>query len=129
MPKRILIVDDQRHVRTLLESALEPLLDLGVELAVSESGTEAIAAAEERAPDLALVDWNMPGVSGLQVCAALRRLEPLQPTYIIVLGEKGRESERLEALAAGADDFAVKPFDPDDVLDRVAGALGLEPCL
>ena len=127
MPKRILIVDDQRHVRTLLEGALEPLLDLGIELAASESGAEAIAAARERAPDLALVDWNMPGVSGAQVCSALRQLATGTPPHIIVLGEKGREDERIHALAAGADDFTVKPFDPDDVLDRVAAALGLEP--
>jgi two-component system alkaline phosphatase synthesis response regulator PhoP len=129
MTKRILIVDDQRHVRTLLESALEPLLDLGIELAVTQSGQEALAAVIERSPDLALVDANMPDVDGYEVCRRLAALPTATPPYIIMLGEKGGEADCQRALDAGADDFLVKPFDPDDVLDRVSKVLGLDLCL
>lgn len=129
MSKRILIVDDQRHVRTLLESALEPLLDLGIELAVTESGEEALAAVMERCPDLALIDANMPGVNGYDVCQRMCALPTATPPYIIVLGDKGGEADGQRALDAGADDFLVKPFDPDDVLERVSRVLGLDLCL
>jgi two-component system, OmpR family, alkaline phosphatase synthesis response regulator PhoP len=129
MTKRILIVDDQRHVLTLLESALEPLLDLGIELAVTQAAEEAVAAAMERCPDLALVDANMPGMDGYQVCERLIELPTATPPYIILMGEKGGESDSRRALEAGADDFLVKPFDPDDVLDRVSKILGIDLCL
>ena len=129
MSKRILIVDDQRHVTTLLESALEPLLDLGVELAVTQSGEDALAAAAERSPDLALVDANMPGLSGYELCRRLLEAPSAFPPHVIILLEKGQEADRARALEAGADDFLVKPFDPDDVLGRVSAVLGLDLCL
>jgi len=129
MSKRILIVDDQRHVSTLLESALEPLLELGVELAVTQSGEEALVAASERAPDLALIDANMPGISGYELCERLQDAPSGTPPHVILLVEKGQEADRARALEAGADDFLVKPFDPDDVLERVSAVLGLDLCL
>jgi two-component system, OmpR family, alkaline phosphatase synthesis response regulator PhoP len=129
MSKRILIVDDQRHVSTLLESALEPLLDLGVELAVTMSGEEALAAVLERTPDLALIDANLPGLSGYDLCRRLQEAPGATPPHVIILGEKGQQADRARALEAGADDFLMKPFDPDEVLEMVSAVLGLDLCL
>jgi DNA-binding response OmpR family regulator len=129
MTKRILIVDDERHIRTLLESALEPLLDLGVEVAVAQSGHEALGAASERSPDLALIDANLSGISGYELCRRLLELPTATPPYVILLGEKGNVADGPRAAEAGADDFILKPFDPDDVLERVSKILGLDPCL
>lgn len=127
MAKRVLIVDDQRHVRTLLESALEPLLDLGLEVAVTESAAEALAAANERMPDLVLVDANMPDLDGFELSRLLTSKPTTMRPYIIVLGNKGCESDKIRAHEAGANDFLVKPFDPDEVLDLVSAVLGLDP--
>jgi len=127
MPKRILIVDDERHVRTLLQSALEPLLDVGIEIALVDSGVRAIEAAAERAPDLAIIDATMPEMSGSALCRELRALEGVEELHIIMLYDKGQEGDADLWLAAGANDLLVKPFDPDAVVARVSAVLGIEP--
>ena len=127
MAKRILIVDDERHVRTLLQSALEPLLDAGIEIALVDSGVRAIEAAAERATDLATIDPRMREMSGSALCRELRSLEGVEELHIIMLYDKGQEVDADLWLAAGANDLLVKPFDPDAVVARVSSVLGIEP--
>lgn len=127
MPKRILIVDHQRHLRTLLESALEPLLDAGIEIASVDSGLRALEAAEERAPDLVLVDVSLPGMPATELCRQLRQLEGQPSACIIVMCNQGQQDDLELWRAAGADDFLVKPFDPDEIVDRLSRILGIEP--
>lgn len=127
MPKRILIVDHQRHLRTLLESALEPLLDAGVEIASVDSGASALEAAEERAPNLVLVDVALPGMSATELCRQLRQMEANPSACIIMMCTQGQQDDLELWQAAGADDFLFKPFDPDQVVDRLSRILGIEP--
>lgn len=127
MPKRILIVDHQRHLRTLLESALEPLLDAGVEIASVDCGARALEAAEERAPDLALIDVGLSGMTATELCRQLRQLEGEPSPCIIMMCTQGQQDDLELWQAAGADDFLVKPFDPDHVVDRLSRILGIDP--
>lgn len=120
MPKRILIVDDECHVRILLEHALTPLMDEGVEVLVAKSAQEALSEASRAAPDLVFVDASMPDMSGSELCQRLRSEPTTRNAHIVVLAEKHQENEMRRCLTAGANDSVVKPFDPDDVL-RCAG--------
>lgn len=125
MTRHILIVDNERPVRTLLEHALAPLEDLNVELHTLEDGTNAIALASLYPIDLALIDMHLPGLSGLDLCSNLRSHANGSKAFIILMGEKGHELDKIELSSLQANGFAVKPFDPEEILRRVCEALGL----
>ena len=117
---RALVVDDDPGLLGLLERLLE-LDDL--EVTAVASGEEAIAAARAQRPDLAILDVNLPGLSGYEVCRALR--EAYGPTLPImfVSGARTEPYDRVAGLLLGADDYLVKPFAPDELLVRVRALL------
>src|SRR6476646_7786004 len=84
---------------------------------------EALVLAEERTPDLVILDWMIEGVSGIEVCRRLRRRESTAAVPIIMLTARGEESDRIRGLETGADDYVTKPFSPRELLARVAAVL------
>ena len=125
MARAVLIVDDEQHIRLLIEQTLEELLDEDVELYTAADGDEALAAIAAQRPDLVFLDVMMPGRSGLDVCRAVRADPELAGAHIVLLTAKGQAQDRAEGLAAGADEFLTKPFDPDALLALARGVLGL----
>jgi DNA-binding response OmpR family regulator len=114
---RILIAEDDSTSRLLLTRVLE---SWGYEVAVTSDGEEAWAALQaEGAPRLAILDWMMPGMDGVEVCRRVRALETLQPPYIILLTALGDKDSVVTGLDAGADDYVGKPYDPEDLRARL----------
>jgi DNA-binding response OmpR family regulator len=126
MSRSVLIVDDEQHIRLLIEQALEELLDEGVELYTASDGDEALAAIEAQRPDLVFLDVMMPKRNGLEVCRAVRGDLGLAHAHIVLLTAKGQAHDRDEGLAAGADRYLTKPFDPDELLAIAHEVLGAE---
>jgi CheY-like chemotaxis protein len=121
----VLIVDDEQHIRLLIEQTLEELEDDGVELITARDGEEALDAVANQHPDLVFLDVMMPKRDGYEVCRAIKGDPATAGTTIFLLTAKGQAVDREQGLAAGADDYLTKPFDPDDLLRRARTALGL----
>jgi CheY-like chemotaxis protein len=121
----VLIVDDEQHIRLLIEQTLEELEDDGVELMTAADGEEALQVVEHHRPELVFLDVTMPRRSGFEVARAIKGDLGLADTTIIMLTAKGQAYDREAGLAAGADQYVTKPFDPDDLLRRARSALGL----
>jgi DNA-binding response OmpR family regulator len=126
LSKKVLIVDDEPHIRLLLEQTLDALEEHDVEIDTAKDGGEALRAIREDRPDVVLLDVMMPVVNGFDVCKAVKADEALRSTFVVMLTAKGQELDRATGAEVGADLYLTKPFDPDDVLARVAGALGVE---
>lgn len=112
---RIAIIDDEVHIRALLEQTLEDL-DGEPAIVTAADGAAGLALVEAQRPRLVFLDVMMPLMNGYEVCAAIRRNAALTDTAIIMLTAKGQEADRTRGLAAGADRFVTKPFDPDEIL-------------
>ena len=121
----VLIVDDEQHIRLLIEQTLEELEDDGVELITARDGDEALDAVANQHPDLVFLDVMMPKRDGYEVCRAIKGDPATAGTTVFLLTAKGQAVDREQGLAAGADDYLTKPFDPDELLDRARTALGL----
>ena len=114
---RILIADDDVTSRLVLAGVLKKH---GHEVVVTVDGAEAWdALGRPDAPRLAILDWVMPGLSGVDVCRRARTIESDQPPYIILLTSRGQKTDIVTGLEAGADDYLAKPFDPGELLARV----------
>jgi two-component system, OmpR family, alkaline phosphatase synthesis response regulator PhoP len=124
MSRSVLIVDDEQHIRLLIEQTLEELLDEGVELYTASDGEEALAAIEAQSPDLVFLDVMMPRRNGLEVARAVREELGRHDTHIVLLTAKGQAVDREAGLAAGADRYLTKPFDPDELLAIAHEVLG-----
>ncbi len=122
---QILIVDDEAHIRLLLEQTLEDLEDEGVELTMAENGAEALEIIRAERPDLVFLDVMMPKLSGFDVCRAVKEDPALDGVYVALLTAKGQECERHKGLDAGADIYLTKPFNPDEILGLARKVLGL----
>jgi two-component system KDP operon response regulator KdpE len=114
---RIMVVDDERQIRRVLKDAL---VDEGYTVVTAETGEEAVRAVEAMPPDLLLLDLGLPGMSGLEVCRALR---PRYRAPIVVLSVRSTERDKVAALDEGADDYLTKPFGMDELLARVRAQL------
>lgn len=114
---KILIADDDPHIRQLLAFALEKA---GFETAQAEDGEAALAQLEAAAPDLLVLDINMPRLSGLEVCRQVRARSELP---ILFLSSRDEEIDRVLGIELGADDYVVKPFSPREVTARVTAIL------
>jgi DNA-binding response OmpR family regulator len=125
LAQTVLIVDDEQHIRLLIEQALEELLDDGVELYTAADGDEAVTAIAAQRPDLVFLDVMMPGRGGLEVCRAVRADPATAGAHVVLLTAKGQAMDREAGLAAGADEYLTKPFDPDALLALARGVLGL----
>jgi two-component system alkaline phosphatase synthesis response regulator PhoP len=121
----ILIVDDEAHIRMLIQQSLEELEDEGVDLMTASNGEEALAAIESAKPELVFLDVMMPKVSGFDVCHRAKRGLGLADTYIVLLTAKGQEFDRQKGYESGADLYMTKPFDPDALLAKAREVLGL----
>jgi len=124
--KRVLIVDDESHIRLLLEQTLDPLLDSEVEISTADNGGAALEAIRRDRPHLVLLDVMMPVMNGFDVCKAVKSDPALVGTFVMMLTAKGQELDRATGAEVGADLYMTKPFDPDDVLARAARVLGIE---
>ena len=116
MNKKLLIVDDEAHIRMLIEQTLEDLEDEGVELLFADNGETALQIIRDEKPNLVFLDVMMPKMNGMQVCQKVKKELNLSEVYIILLTAKGQEVDRQKGLEMGADRYMTKPFDPDEML-------------
>ena len=121
----ILIVDDEPHIRLLLEQTMEELEDEGVELLTAGNGIDAMNIIQEKRPELIFVDVMMPGMSGFEVCNKVKNELGMKGLYMIMLTAKGQEADREQGMKCGADIYMTKPFNPDEVLKKAREVLGL----
>ncbi|WP_341530376.1 response regulator [Nostoc sp. UHCC 0302] len=118
MGKKILIVDDESHIRSLIEQALEDLEDEGVELLTAKNGEDALEQIKSDHPNLIFLDVMMPKMSGFDVCHQVKKVLGMKDIYIIMLTAKGQEFDKQKGEEVGADLYLTKPFDPDEVLSK-----------
>jgi len=116
----LLLVEDDRALADLLMWHFDRE---GYEIVRTADGDEALLLAEERTPDLVILDWMIEGVSGIEVCRRLRRRPATAHVPIIMLTARGEESDRIRGLETGADDYVTKPFSPRELLARVGAVL------
>lgn len=114
---KVLIAEDEITSRTILEAIL---VRWGYEVMVTVDGESALAAMQQtNAPQLALLDWMMPGMDGPAVCQELRKHKRWNPVYLILLTSKNDRKDTIQGLEAGADDFISKPYDNDELHARL----------
>jgi two-component system phosphate regulon response regulator PhoB len=116
----ILIVEDEQALVTLLRYNFEAA---GYEVATALDGDEALMAIAERRPDLIVLDWMLPSISGLEVCRQIRRKPETRDVPVIMLTARGEEADRVRGLDSGADDYVAKPFSPAELVARVRAVL------
>lgn len=118
MSKKILIVEDELHIRTLLEQTLEELEDeFDVEILSAADGEEGLSIIRDQRPQVVFLDIMMPKMNGYEVCRIVKNDPELKDTVIVLLTAKGQEVDRRRGLEIGAYDYMTKPFDPDEVED------------
>ena len=114
MPKHtILLVDDEMAIRTMLCVALEAA---GYNVLQAENAQQAHGIIIDRSPDLVLLDWMMPGTTGLELLRRLKRDELTEKIPVIMLTAKAEEDSKISGLDAGADDYIAKPFSPRECI-------------
>jgi two-component system phosphate regulon response regulator PhoB len=116
----LLLVEDDRALADLLMWHFDRE---GYDIVRTADGDEALILAEERTPDLVILDWMIEGVSGIEVCRRLRRRASTAHVPIIMLTARGEESDRIRGLETGADDYVTKPFSPRELIARVGAVL------
>ena len=122
---KILIVDDETHLRTLIQQSLEELEDEGVELFTASNGEEALETIREEQPNLVFLDVMMPKKNGFDVCNTVKNELGLKHIHIVLLTAKGQEFDRQRGMEVGADLYMTKPFDPDALVAQARTVLGL----
>src|ERR1700750_2837818 len=122
---KILIVDDEPHLPTLIQQTLEEREDEGVDLLTASNGEEALETIRNEQPDLVFLDVMMPKKNGFDVCNAVKNELGLGHIHIILLTAKGQEFDRKRGQEVGADLYMTKPFDPDAIVAKARSALGL----
>ena len=117
---KILVVEDEPNQVELIEFNLN---SEGYEVVVARDGEEALNLAEEENPDLILLDWMLPKVSGIEVCRQLRRSKMTREIPIVMLTARSEESDKIRGLDIGADDYITKPYSIKELLARVRAAM------
>ncbi|HZZ75872.1 MAG TPA: response regulator [Puia sp.] len=125
MEQKILIVDDEAHIRMLIEQTLEELEDDGVKFLIAENGEEALNLITQEKPQLVFLDVMMPKMNGMEVCRRVKKELALPDIYIVLLTAKGQEVDRLKGQEVGADVYMTKPFDPEAILSKAREVLEL----
>jgi two-component system phosphate regulon response regulator PhoB len=120
MTAQILVVEDEEALSTLLRYNLE---SEGYDVETIADGDEADLRLRETTPDLVLLDWMLPRLSGIEVCRRLRKREQTKNLPVIMLTARGEESEKIQGLSTGADDYVVKPFSVPELMARVKSML------
>ena len=116
----ILVVEDEDSLATLLQYNLQKE---GYEVRLAGDGEEALLMIDERLPDLVVLDWMLPKVSGIEVCRRLRQRNETRNLPIVILTARGEESDRVRGLDTGADDYVVKPFSMTELTARIRAVL------
>ncbi len=114
--KKILVIEDSLTMQRLLSYVLEKE---GFEVEIANNGAEGIEKAKLMKPDLIFTDLMMPLKDGFEVCREVRADQELKDVMLIILTARGQEADLKKGLAAGADDYLLKPFDPPNVVQRV----------
>jgi two-component system phosphate regulon response regulator PhoB len=120
MSAKVLVVEDEAPLAEILRYNLE---SEGFRVAHAESGEEALILLDEERPDLVVLDWMLPGVSGIELCRRLRSMTKSRSIPIIMLTARGEESDRIRGLSTGADDYVTKPFSLPELMARVKAIL------
>ncbi|MDP3659969.1 phosphate regulon transcriptional regulator PhoB [Phenylobacterium sp.] len=120
MTPNILVVEDEDALATLLHYNLEKE---GYQVALSPDGEDALLQIQEKLPDLVVLDWMLPKISGIEVCRRLRQRTETRNVPIIMLTARGEESDRIRGLDTGADDYIVKPFAMSELIARIRAVL------
>lgn len=121
MTVKILTVDDSKTIRMILKKSLAPL---GCVVLEGENAFEGLTLSHKEEPDLIILDIDMPGMSGMEMLKKLKGYDLLKKIPVIMLTAKSKESNILKAISLGAADFIGKPFQAEDLLDRVQKVLG-----
>jgi len=125
MEQKILIVDDEAHIRMLIEQTLEELEDEGVEFFTAENGEMALEMIQKEKPQLVFLDVMMPKLNGMEVCRRVKKEWKLNDVFIVLLTAKGQETDRQKGQDVGADVYMTKPFDPEELLGKARKVLDL----
>ena len=120
MKPSVLIVEDEEALVTLLRYNLERE---SFNVVSASDGEEALVLAKEETPDLILLDWMLPLMSGIELCRRLRRSPGLAKVPIIMLTAKGEEADKVRGLESGADDYVTKPFSPAELIARMRAVM------
>jgi len=126
MEQKILIVDDEAHIRMLIEQTLEELEDEGVEFLTAENGEIALDIIQKENPKLVFLDVMMPKMNGMEVCRRVKKELGLNDVFIVLLTAKGQELDRQKGQEVGADVYMTKPFDPEKILEKAREVLQLQ---
>jgi two-component system phosphate regulon response regulator PhoB len=116
----VLIVEDEAPLVTMLRYNLEKE---GFQVCEAADGEEALVQIAERRPDLVLLDWMLPLVSGIEVCRRIRRSPETRSLPVVILTARGEETDRVRGLDSGADDYVVKPFSPSELVARLRAVM------
>ena len=124
MEKKILIVDDEAHIRMLIEQTLEELEEEGVNFLTAENGEQALEIIQDENPQLVFLDVMMPKLNGMEVCRRVKK-ELFLDVFIVLLTAKGQELDRMKGHEVGADLYMTKPFDPEMILEKARQVLDM----
>ena len=116
----ILVIEDEASLTTLLRYNLE---SHGFRVASIDNGSDAMSSIASVQPDLVLLDWMLPGVSGIEICRKIRREPQTHDLPVILLTARSEESDRVRGLDCGADDYVVKPFGVSELIARIRAVL------
>jgi two-component system phosphate regulon response regulator PhoB len=116
----VMIVEDETALVTMLRYNLEKE---GFEVCEANDGEEALVQIAERKPDVVLLDWMLPLVSGIEVCRQIRRASATRTVPVIMLTARGEEADKVRGLNSGADDYMTKPFSPSELIARVRAVM------
>ena len=126
MEQKLLIVDDEAHIRMLIGQTLEELEDEGVNFYTAENGEQALEIIQKEKPKLVFLDVMMPKMNGMEVCRRVKKELGLNDVFIVLLTAKGQELDRQKGQEVGADVYMTKPFDPEKILEKAREVLQLQ---
>jgi len=126
MEQKLLIVDDEAHIRMLIGQTLEELEDEGVNFYTAENGEQALEIIQAERPQLVFLDVMMPKMNGMEVCRRVKKELGLNDVFIVLLTAKGQELDRQKGQEVGADVYMTKPFDPEKILEKAREVLQLK---
>ena len=125
MCAKVLVVEDEEAISQLLAYNLGKE---GFTVSISADGDEAMIAVDEEKPDLVLMDWMLPNVSGIELCRRLRTGNDTRDIPVIMLTARGEEEDRVRGLDVGADDYVTKPFSMSELVARMRAPHGAGAC-
>jgi two-component system alkaline phosphatase synthesis response regulator PhoP len=118
--KKILVAEDERDIRELITFTLKYS---GFEVVTADNGEDALALANDAMPDLLLLDVRMPRLTGFEVCERIKQRAETRHLPVVFLSAKGQEAEIQQGQALGAADYILKPFSPQDLVERITNLL------